>query len=238
MTATASPRPLRVLSGGAAQGLVTQLQVRFKAGFGVDIDGTFGAVGMMKDSLLAGTPCDVVILSDALIAGLLAGGHLLPGSEKKLGVVKTGVAVKAGEKPVDVSTPAALAASLRQSRGIYFPDPVKATAGIHVMKMIKQLGLEAELGSRLRPFPNGAAAMKAMAESRETGLVGCTQITEILYADGVELVAALPKEFELATIYTAAISARSVQPEAARGLIDMLIARDAEAVRRGCGFEA
>lgn len=238
MTATASPRPLHVLSGGAAQGLVTQLEARFKAGFQIDIDGAFGAVGMMKDSLLAGTPCDVVILSDALIAELSAGGYLLRGTEKKLGVVKTGVAVKAGEKAVDVSTPSALTAALREARGIYFPDPVKATAGIHVMKMIRQLGLEAELGSRLRPFPNGAAAMKAMAESPEAGLVGCTQITEILYADGVDLVAALPKEFELATVYTAAVSVRSAQPEVARRLIDLLIAGDAETVRRACGFEA
>jgi molybdate transport system substrate-binding protein len=238
MTATASPRPLRVLSGGAAQGLVTQLEARFKSGFQADIDGTFGAVGMMKDSLIAGTPCDVVILTDALIAQLAAGGHLMAGSERKLGVVKTGVAVKTGEKVIDVSTPTALKASLQAARGIYFPDPIKATAGIHVMKMIRELGLEAELGSRLRPFPNGAAAMKAMAGSSEAGLVGCTQITEILYADGVELVAALPKEFELATVYTAAVSARSVQPQAARGLIDMLVARDSEAMRLACGFEA
>lgn len=238
MQTTLPSRPIHVLSGGAAQGLVTQLAACFKARFQAGIAGTFGAVGTMKDSLIAGTPCDVVILTDALIAQLAAGGHLMAGSERKLGVVKTGVAVKTGENPVDVTTPDALKASLQAARAIYFPDPIKATAGIHVMKVIKQLGLESELQARLRPFPNGAAAMKAMAESQEIGLLGCTQITEILHSDGVDLVAALPKEFELATVYTAAVSARSVQPQAARGLVDMLIARDAEAMRLACGFEA
>ena len=89
---------LHILSGGAAQGLVTQLRERFKAEQHCDIAGTFGAVGMMKDKLLAGTPCDVLILTDALIAQLTASGQVVAGSEKDLGIVKTGVAVKSGEK--------------------------------------------------------------------------------------------------------------------------------------------
>ena len=36
------------------------------------------------------------------------------------------------------------------------------------------------------------------------GLVGCAQVTEILYTNGVQLVDVLAKAFELATVYTAA----------------------------------
>ena len=39
----------------------------------------------------SGAPCDVVILTDALVAELMESGHLLPGSAKNVGVVKTGV---------------------------------------------------------------------------------------------------------------------------------------------------
>ena len=230
--------PLHLLSGGAAQGLVGQLQQRFQALQQRHIAGTFGAVGMMKDSFLAGAPCDVIILSDALIAELMASGELAPGSAHSVGVAKTGVAVKSGDAAPDVSSPAALKAALQAARGIYFPDPVKATAGIHVMRVLKQLGLDVELADRLRPFPNGAAAMKAMAESTETGLLGCTQITEILCTAGVTLIAPLPKAFELATVYTAAVCARSGQPEAARALIALLVSAEAGPLRLACGFEA
>lgn len=233
-----APRQLHLLSGGAAQGLVTRLQDNFKAQNGCSIDSTFGAVGMMKDSLLAGAPCDVIILTDALIAQLTASGELLAGSAHALGVVKTGVAVKTGEKPVDVSSPATLKAALQSARGIYFPDPVKATAGIHVMNVLKALGLDALLADKLRPYPNGATAMRAMAQTDEPGLLGCTQITEILYTPGVALVAPLPNEFELATVYTAAVCARSGQAETARALIAMLVSADAAALRLACGFEA
>ena len=228
---------LHVLSGGAAQGLVTQLRERFKAEQHCDIAGAFGAVGKMKDQLLAGTPCDVLILTDALIAQLTASGQVVAGSEKDLGIVKTGVAVKSGEKAVDVSSTAALKAAFQAASGIYFPDPIKATAGIHVMKVIRELGLEAELATRLRPFPNGAAAMKAMAQANEPGLLGCTQATEIIFTPGVDFIALLPKAFELATIYTAAVSTRSSQASKARELIDLMVSADVAALRRDCGFE-
>jgi len=229
---------LHILSGGAAQGLVTQLCERFEAEQHCDIAGTFGAVGMMKDSLLSGTPCDVLILTDALIAQLTASGQVTAGSAKNLGVVKTGVAVKSGEKAVDVSSPTALKAALQAARGIYFPDPIKATAGIHVMKVIRELGLETELATRLRPYPNGAAAMKAMAQCNEPGLIGCTQATEIIFTQGIDLIAPLPKEFELATVYTAAVCQKSVHPREAGYLIAMMVSAENASLRLASGFEA
>lgn len=237
-----TPHQLHLLSGGAAQGLVTHLQGSFKAQHLCSISGTFSAVGQMKAALLAGAPCDVIILTDALIAELMTSGHLLPGSAKNVGVVKTGVAVKSGDKTVDVSTPEKLKATLQAAKGIYFPDPVKATAGIHVMKVLKALGLDVELARKLHPYANGATAMKAMADAEAipggSGLIGCTQITEIVYTAGVDLVAPLPKEFELATTYTAAVCANSTQPESAAALIALMASPDTAALRTTCGFEA
>ena len=229
---------LHLLSGGAAQGLVTQLQDRFRSEHHFDLAGTFGAVGLMKDGLLAGQPCDVIVLSQALISELIESGHVQAASARDLGAVKTGVAVKTGEPPVDVSNPAALKVALQAARGIYFPDPVKATAGIHFMRVLRELGLETELAGRLRPHPNGAAAMKAMAECDEAGLLGCTQVTEILFTPGVELVATLPKAFELATVYTAAVCSASRNTQAAGELIALLAGPDTAPARRACGFEA
>jgi molybdate transport system substrate-binding protein len=236
--AHSSSTVLHLLSGGAAQGLVTQLQDRFRTQHHFEIAGTFGAVGLMKDGLLAGEPCDVIILSQALISQLAESGHVQAASERPLGAVKTGVAVKTGEPAVDVGSAAALKAALQAARGIYFPDPVKATAGIHFMRVLRELGLDAELAGRLRPYPNGAAAMKAMADCNEPGLLGCTQVTEILFTPGVELVAALPKALELATLYTAAVCTASQNAQAAAELIAMLASPDNAATRLACGFEA
>lgn len=228
---------LHLLSGGAAQALVTRLQDRFLALHGDTIEATFGAVGMMKDKLLAASPCDVLILTDSLIAQLTASGQVAAGTERALGVVKTGIAVKTGEVRPAVATRAELKAALQAASGIYFPDAVKSTAGIHFMNVLKQLGLDQELADRLRTFPNGAAAMTAMAKSTETGLLGCTQDTEILYVEGVDLIADLPKEFELATVYTAAVCTGAKAPESAAALIGLLAGAEAAGLRAECGFE-
>lgn len=228
---------LHILSGGAAQGLVNQLRGAIYNETGRAVEGSFGAVGLMRDKLLAGEPCDVVILTQALITDLTTNGHVQPGSATPLGVVKTGVAVKSGEPQPKVDTPESLKAALLAAKGIYFPDPVKATAGIHFMNVLKQLGIDGQVAGALRPYPNGATAMKAMAEASGAGLIGCTQVTEILYTPGVQLISLLPKEFELATVYTAAIAAKAEQPQAARMMIDLMAAPAAAELRRSGGFE-
>ena len=229
--------PLHLLSAGAAQALATGLQARFLQLHGQAVAPTFGAVGAMKDKLLAGAPCDVLILTDALITELTSGGHLRAGSARPLGVVKTGVAVKSGQARPAVGTPDELKAALLAATGIYIADPVKSTAGIHFMKVLKAQGLEQAVAHKLRPYPNGAAAMTALAASNEAGLIGCTQNTEILYIDGVDLIADLPREFELATVYTAAVCTGSRQAQAASELIALLADPGTAAMRLQCGFE-
>ncbi len=228
---------LNLLSGGAAQGLVSALQAQFQAAGGPPIEGTFGAVGAMQDKLLAGTPCDVVILSEALVTQLIASGHVASGSAWALGRVSTGLAVQAGTPLPKVGTAAELKAALRAAGGIYFPDPVKATAGIHFFKVLRELDLADALAGRLHTFPNGANAMREMAASADRTVIGCTQVTEILVTPGAQWVAPLPPGCELATVYTAAVCSGARQPEAAARLVGLLSGPDSAAQRRAAGFD-
>ena len=227
---------LFLLSGGAAAGLVNPLKAEFEAKHGCKLHGTFSAVGAMKEALLQGTPCDVVILSKALVQGLIDSGHVKAGSLHALGVVKTGIAVKQGTTHPAIATRADLQAAFRAAEGIYFPDPKLATAGIHFFKVLQTLGLDVALADRFRTFPNGATAMKAMALA--TGpVIGCTQVTEIKYTEGVDLVGVLPQEFELATVYALGISAQAQQPQLAQAMCDALTDTSTEALKLAGGFE-
>lgn len=228
---------MHVLSGGAAAAVVRGVQAQFEQLTGARIDGTFSAVGMMRDKLLDGAPCDVVILTKLLIEQLIVSGHVVQGSARSLGLVKTGVAVRSGNPHPPVRTRAELHAAMSSASGIYFPDPDKATAGIHFMNVLKALGLDESLRSRLRVFPNGATAMAEMARSSESHLIGCTQVTEINYTEGVDLVDVLPAEFELSTDYTLGICTRAQNMQQAHILSELLSGTASEAVRRKGGFE-
>ena len=228
---------LHVLCAGAAQGLVKALAPRLLAEAGAEIDGRFGAVGAMREALLSGEPCDLMIVTDKMVSELLASGALRADSAAPLGRVRTGIAVRSGSPRPDVSTPEALKAALRAADAIYFPDAVKSTAGIHFANVMRQLGVHDELQPRFRTYPNGATAMRELATSDAPRLIGCTQVTEINYTAGVELVAPLPARFELATVYTAAVSAQAVEPTLAARFIAMLAGADAQSLRVAGGFE-
>ena len=227
---------MHLMSGGAAQGLVTALKSTIEQTTDTQLSCTFGAVGLMKQKLLEGAPCDVVILTAALIEQLSASGHVLAGSARHLGPVKTGVAVKHGTPWPQVETAEQLKAAMLAATGIYIPDPKLATAGIHLMKVLTGLGIAGTVASKLRPYPNGNAAMNAMAACDDPHVIGATQVTEILITPGIDLVANLPLEYELATMYTAGVRSTSTCAAQAQAMIDLLTSPEQAALRAKGGF--
>lgn len=227
---------LKILSGGAANGLVTRLTPAFTKATGFGLTGDFGAVGGMRDRVLAGEAVDVVILTRSIVVDLASSGHVNPATVTDVGTVVTGVAVRADLPKVDVSTEAALKKALSEADAIYLADPVKATAGIHFAKVLADLGIADGVSDRLRPFPNGQTALKEMAAARDENPIGCTQITEILNVPGVSYCGALPDPHSLATVYTAAVTTGTAHPEAAAALISILTAPENAEARGAAGF--
>lgn len=234
---------LNILSAGAAKSLVTSLQPAFCNDAGVGVEGDFGAVGAIHEKFLAGQPCDVIVLTDALIAALTESGQVLQGTGAPLGTVRTGIAVRDGDPIPGIADRAALARALLDAQEIYVSDVQRSTAGIHFANVLRQLGIYDQLEPRLRAYPNGAIAMAELAKANggaqgsSIPRIGCTQSTEIIYTPGVTLVGPLPPEFELSTVYSVAVASKAVQPELARRLVALLTGAQSQALRAAGGFE-
>ena len=147
------------------------------------------------------------------------------------------VAVRSGEGAPLIGTADELRASLAAATRLYVPDPERATAGIHFVKVLHALGLHDGVAPPIASYPNGASAMAALAAATEPGALGCAQITEIKSTPGVELVGALPAELELVTLYAAAVWASTRDPELARRLVHRLAGPESRDLRRKVGFE-
>lgn len=227
---------LHLLAAGASKGLVTDLQARFMAETGSELAASFMAAGAVRERFLAGDPCDVVILTAALLDQLSAHG-LLDGEAAPIGIARTGIAVPAGQLVPNVATSVGLRDALLAARGIYVPDPQISTAGIHFMRVLRELGIQQQVMPYLRPFPNGATAMRNLAQASEPNAIGCTQITEIKYTSGLTVAGPLPEALGLATIYAAAVASRTVQPDAARRLVTLLTGPESLELREAGGFE-
>ena len=178
---------LNILSGGAAQGLVASLAPKFKELTGLSIAGEFGAVGAMAGKLRGGAPADLVILTAALISDLARENRVAGASISDIGRVETAIAVRAGDPLVSVHDAASLREVLLGADAIFVPDTKASTAGIHVAKVLEKLGIAEKVAARLKVYPNGATAMRHLAESNASRPVGCTQSTEIISTKGVKL---------------------------------------------------
>ena len=227
---------LKILGGGAAQGLIASLAPTFRAQSGLDIEGEFGAVGAMAGKLRGGTPADIVVLTAALIADLARENIVMTGSISDIGRVETAIAVRAGDPLVSVDDAASLGEVLLGADAIFVPDTKTSTAGIHVAKVLQQLGIAEAVADRLRVYPNGATAMRHLAETDAIKPVGCTQSTEIINTKGVKLSGSLPRGCDLSTIYTAAVATGATHPRQAQALIDLLTDSNWRELRTRAGF--
>jgi molybdate transport system substrate-binding protein len=227
---------VNVLSGGAAQGLVASLAPKFKHLTGFDIAGEFGAVGAMADKLRNGNLTDIVILTAPIVAKMAEENWVDAASIADVGLVETAIAVRAGDAKVRVEDRTSLRAALLAADAIFVPDTKTSTAGIHVAKVLQQLEIAAEVAARLKIYPNGATAMRHLADSDALRPIGCTQITEIIGTPGVMLSGSLPAGCELATMYTAAVTIKAANAAQAQVLIDLLTAVDQRELRIHAGF--
>jgi molybdate transport system substrate-binding protein len=230
--------PLVVLSAGAAKGVVEALQPGFRDETGADVSGTFGAVGAIREKFVANDACDILILTAVMLEELAGEGRVDRATIAPLGRVLTGIAVRSGEPHPAIGSPSALRACLAQARSLYCPDPERATAGIHFVKVLRELGLWPDCAPRLAAYPSGAIAMRALADTTGPGAVGCTQVTEILYTPGVDLVGPLPAEFTLATMYSVAVGTRAPQPALARRFAALIAGTATQKLRERGGFVA
>jgi molybdate transport system substrate-binding protein len=190
----------------------------------------------MADNLRNGTEVDIVILTSAIVGRLADENCVVGASIADIGLVETAMAVRAGDPKVSVGDAAALRDAFLAADAIFVPNTRASTAGIHVAKVLQQLGIADEVASRLKIFPNGATAMRHLAASDAERPLGCTQSTEIISTPGVALSGSLPQGCELLTMYTAAVVTRAAKARQAQVLIDLLISADQREWRERAGF--
>jgi molybdate transport system substrate-binding protein len=220
ISATAAEPTLKFLSAGAAQALVRSTA----KSAGITVEGSFGAVGAMKERVQSGEQSDIVILRRDQIDDLAARKLVVPGTVTDLGNVPTSIGVRAADPAPVVTDEASLRTALLAADAIYIPDPAKATAGIHFMKVLDKLGIREQVAARIKPFPDGATAMHAMVGASGHP-IGCTQATEIRATPGMRVIADLPKGFDLVTVYSGAVSSNASDRAAASKFVGSLAGR-------------
>jgi len=187
---------LRVLSGGAAKSLVDPLAASFK---GATVKMDYQPMGKLVQSLKAGDPADMVIVTTEVLPSLRLNG-------KAIARVGIGVAVNEKAPAPDISTVDAFKKTLLAAKSVVYIDPKVGTSGKHVAQILQQLGIADEV-NRKTTFGQGGYITEPVGRGEIE--LGIHQISEILPVKGVKLVGPLPAELQKYTVYVAAPTAKT-----------------------------
>lgn len=188
---------IRVISGGAARSFVEPMARDFK-GHEVKID--WQPMGKLVQSLAAGQPADMLIVTSEVLQQLERQGRLAPGSGKPIARVGVGVAVHERAPVPDISTPEAFKRALLAAKSVVYIDPKTGTSGKHVAEVLQRLGI-VELMSHKTTLLQGGYVVEPVGRGEIE--LGIHQISEILPVKGVRLVGELPRELQKYTVYVA-----------------------------------
>jgi molybdate transport system substrate-binding protein len=138
------------------------------------------------------------------------------------------MAVRAGAAHPAISDEAAVRAAMLAARAIGIST---GPSGNHVLKLVRDWGLEAELSARIVQAKPGIPVATLLA-SGEVDL-GFQQLSELLGAQGIEIVGMLPDAIQPMTIFAAGICKAATNAAGARAFIQYLASdHSADAKRR------
>jgi len=233
----ASSEPLRLLAAGATEASVRDEISLFETQSGLTVEYSFGAVGALRDKVLAGELADLVVVTPAIIATLEAEQRVRAGSRVDLGQIGGGIAVRGGDPLPPVDTPEALAQTLLAADEVYYADPAVATAGAALMKLVDTLGIGDQVRAKGHVAAGGKAAMENMTHSSAKRVIGATQISEIKSVPAATLVGQYPAPLQVKTTYAAIILARSTRVDDATKLLQFFVGPAFQARLAESGFE-
>lgn len=197
-------RALMILSAGAVKRGVAQLAAAFTAERGVPVNVAFATAPELRTRLAAGEAVDVLVAPPSVMEAVAAVGRVAQDSRVFIGRSRMGVVVHKQSPIAGVSDLDAFKQMLADATMLVHNT---ASSGIYAAKLLSELGLTAELDSRIVIVNTGAAVMERVAEN-PPGAIGLAQISEIrvLIEKGlpVRLAGPLPAAIQNVTSYEAA----------------------------------
>jgi molybdate transport system substrate-binding protein len=220
MTTPVHAADLHVIAAGAVRGILGGMIEEYSRQTGVKVTFTAGPTGLLRDTINAGKPADLVITSAPLMAELETSGKIVTGSRTDLGRVGMGVVVRAGTPEPDISTPAAVKSALVKAQSIAFTDPkLGGTSVLYLLDLAEQFGIKDAVAAKGVTATGGNDAAAKVADGKAD--IAIVPITDI-HAKNAKLVGPVPEPIQLWTVYAAAIPRSSTDPGAARAFLAAL----------------
>ena len=180
----------------------------------------------------AGEPFDVVVLASEGVDKLLSAGHVVAGSKVDLARCGVAVAVRSGAPRPEIGSDDALRRAVLAARTI---GTSTGPSGRELGRLFERWGIAERIRDRIVTPPPGVPVGALVA--RGDVELGFQQRSELIHVGGIDVLGPLPASSQIVTTFSAAVGARTRQPEAARALLDFMASPAAAAAKRRHGMD-
>jgi molybdate transport system substrate-binding protein len=235
--AAARADEIKVVTSGGFTAAFLQLVPTYEAArhskltteFGPSMGTTHNAIPVRLDR---GEAIDVIILASPALEDLIKKGKVRADSRTDLVISKIGMAVKAGAPHPDITSLDALKRTLLSAKSVAYSD---SASGVYLStELFPKMGIWEQIKSKSKKIEADPVGNFVATGEFE---IGFQQISELRPVKGIDIVGELPEGAQRATIFSAAIPATAVHPEAAKALIEWLASPAAYAAIRNSGLE-
>jgi len=190
-TGGACAADVKVLAALAVQDALTPLAARFSSQSGHAVQVGYSTVGAIRKRLADGEKADVVVLTSEAIDEMERAGELVAGAGAPVAATRTGLAIRAGATPPDISTLEKFRAALLAARSVAYTDPRTGGAfGTYFAKELERLGILDAVNAKAVLRRGSHEIVKAVASGEAE--LGVTFISTIRSTPGLAVAGPLP----------------------------------------------
>jgi molybdate transport system substrate-binding protein len=200
----------------------------------------FDSGGQIIKRIEGGEAADLILIPRPGIERLGAAGKIVAGSATDLAASVVGVAVRQGSPKPDISSPAAFKRVMLGAKRIACPDPaLGGSSGVHIAGVFERLGISETIKSKLvlSSRPGDETAMPGYLVASGKAEIALHQIQELMAVPGIEIVGPLPGDLQGRFVFSAAITSKAKELDAAKALIEFLGTPESKAVIKAKGME-
>jgi molybdate transport system substrate-binding protein len=222
---------VRVLISNGFKAVFDDLVPACEKSIGQKVTTQSGTSTSLIEKVNAGEPFDVAIMTTEAMESLAKAGQVA--ARTALGRSGIGIGSRAGAKKPDIGSAEALKKTFLAAKSVTYAGD--GASRPHIDKMMMTLGI-ADVMSKKTLLEQGSVRAAAKVASGDAELL-ITLVSEILPAPGVELVGALPMQFQNYVSFAGATAAKSDNAAAGKSLISCLSGPSVAATLKAKGME-
>jgi molybdate transport system substrate-binding protein len=223
------PVEIRVFSTIGMRTVLEELAPAFARAQKCAVTRIYDSSVTLMQRIAAGESGDAAVFTAGAIDQLIAQGKVSARTDLTRSFV--GLAVRAEAPQPDISTPQAFKHALLAAKSVAHSKT--GASGLYFVSLIERLGI----ADAIRPKAIVEDGIVGRLAARGEAEIAVQQISELMQADGIDIVGPLPAELQSTTVFSAGVFTTSTQADLARAYLADLASPAHAALIRLKGME-